>query len=89
MHFNASSTKLVIMSLQLDVGTSCPTFVHLRQYTGDFEHIRALRGEMVGFALYQPISLPSILNWKTGQVVNLSSQPCIHVGCHASHATLK
>ena len=49
-------------------------FVRLFRHTG-ISHIRAIHGPYIGFALHDNLSVPSILNWRTGMVTHLSNRP--------------
>lgn len=49
-------------------------FVRLFRHTG-ISHIRAIHGQYIGFALHDDLSVPSILDWKTGLVTHLFDRP--------------
>lgn len=41
--------------------------------------LRALQGSTLAFALHQQRSIPSLMNWRTGEVVNLLPTPDVLV----------
>ncbi|KAI0810872.1 hypothetical protein BC629DRAFT_1011995 [Irpex lacteus] len=48
--------------------------VRLARYNG-ISHLRALHGSMIGFALHNDLSVPSLLEWTTGAVLHLRHSP--------------
>ena len=49
-------------------------FVRIAKHDG-ISHIRALHGSSLGFALHEDLSVPAILNWRTGAVTHLCERP--------------
>lgn len=49
-------------------------FIRLARHRG-LSHIRVFQGSLIGFALDNDLSVPSVLNWKTGQILHLQEAP--------------
>lgn len=72
-----------IYSPQLEILSICvyeghPKFIRLALFS-DLSYIRALHGSLLGFSLHGDLSVPSILNWQTGQITHLRDRPSIYV----------
>ncbi len=57
--------------------------VRLARYNG-ISHLRALHGSLIGFALHDDLSVPSLLEWTTGVVLHLRDRPDTNVSISAS-----
>lgn len=68
--------QLEIMSICVHEGS--PRFIRLARFPG-LSHIRALYGSLLGFSLHGDLSVPSVLNWHTGQITHLRDRPSIYV----------
>lgn len=76
----ASTTIVEILSVS---AKPCGVaFTRLKNYVDDISHINMLHGDLIGFGLHQGLCLPSILDWKTGVVANLTDGPNVMV-CQA------
>ena len=51
-----------------------PTFIRRAKYEG-LSRIRCLHGRYMGFALHNEVSIPCLLEWKSGVVRKLRSIP--------------
>lgn len=72
-----SFTSVEILSLLFT--NDSLVFVRLQTIYDEISHIRCLRGSKVAFALHLGLSVPSVLNWKTGEVIRLHSVPNVDV----------
>ncbi|KAI0802104.1 hypothetical protein BC629DRAFT_166112 [Irpex lacteus] len=65
LELRSPSSILEILSVRLQ--HESPAFVRLARYNG-MSHLRAIQGSSIGFSLHNELSVPSILDWKTGEV---------------------
>lgn len=70
------SSILEILSVRLQ--HESPAFVRLARYNG-MSHLRAIQGSSIGFSLHNELSVPSILDWKTGEILHLQARPDVQV----------
>ncbi|KAI0810865.1 hypothetical protein BC629DRAFT_1720723 [Irpex lacteus] len=82
VELQCSRPQLEIMYICVHEGS--PRFIRLARFPG-LLHIRALYGSLLGFSLHGDLSVPSVLNWHTGQITHLRDRPSIY-GCSHSMA---
>lgn len=71
--------SVIVEVLSLRLNDERPVFTRVARFVDDISHIRMLSGYMLGFGVHRDRSLPSLLNWKTGDVFNLVGAPDVKV----------
>ena len=71
-HHRDSIPSIDVVGVRTAAGRS--RFVRLAHFPG-FSRIRCMNERFVGFALLNEISIPCLVEWKTGFVVKLRAQP--------------
>ncbi|KAI0695932.1 hypothetical protein BC835DRAFT_923253 [Cytidiella melzeri] len=68
------SPRRMVMVLSVQIRDGKTEFVTLSTFEG-LSHVRCLRNEVVGCAVFGDMQAPCVANWKTGEVVSLPVTP--------------